>query len=117
MTVFFTLPKSTEINSLVGLADDLILGLMTSFLRQKLNVSSFIMGHVGQKGGFPSPGMKLFALFVILVAPPLHPRRGFLRALSKLQVCEGSANNRGVFYSISLRLLQITFQCVKPDFH
>lgn len=48
----------------------LILGLMTSFLRQKLNVSLLHHGARGAEGGFPSPGMKLFALFVILVAPP-----------------------------------------------
>ena len=64
---------------------------MTSFLRQKLNVSVLHHGARGAEEGFPSPGMKLFALFVMLVAPPsTQGERVFLRALSKLQVCEGS---------------------------
>ena len=48
----------------------LFLGFMTSFLRQKLNVSLLHHGARGAEEGSPSPGMKLFALFIILVAAP-----------------------------------------------
>lgn len=70
-----------------------------------------------QKRDFTAHRMKLFVLLILFYL--LHPSRArelFKSPVKTAGVPKAPANSRGSLYSISSRLLQITFQCVNRIF-
>lgn len=104
----------------------LFLGLMTSFTSYKtLTFQGFITECMGfiqmQRRDFTAPEWNcLYYLLYYLYLLHLLPSRGrelFKSPVKIAGVPKAPAHSRDRLYSISSRLLQITFQCIKLDFH